>query len=457
MAGDFEMAKAYIQFDARDVGAVANGIATIDEHFKKIPASAEAAVGGVAKVEEGLHGLLTSLRGFREVIGLGLGVGIGRQLFEQIHEGVSKIVEETEAAREAGLSWGDSFSSGLEKLVGMKTALEEILELKKETKEISDQQNKLDQETADIIAKSRGEDNRQFPDVPGGDAKLQQYAEARKKAQADLVGPEEEENKAKLHADALRSQGAPQFAQEAADDALKKLVDEHENLRKAEQAAEQAYRDTERDLKAEQERKDAINVAQVNAHDEAEAYWMNLRELAKDNAEFDKELQEGMDEARRKAKEDQQKENELFDRMLREGEEIARANAEKQKKADEEHKRNADEAQRILKETDPVAALKKEFEEIERLVGTGDLTRAQADKAEKLEKAEAAKAAQKEEKELGQHPEFMGPEQFAKHIQEGLSQDTTAKEHLKVAQEASGKLDAIVVNTANPPPAAMVA
>src|SRR5436190_16857685 len=64
------------------------------KHFgQEVPKQVQQAVGGIKSLEEKLHGTLQGLRGFREVIGLGLGVGIGRTLFEHIHEGVMKMAE----------------------------------------------------------------------------------------------------------------------------------------------------------------------------------------------------------------------------------------------------------------------------------------------------------------------------------------------------------------------------
>ncbi len=68
------------------------------------------------------------------------------------------------------------------------------------------------------------------------------------------------------------------------------------------------------------------------------------------------------------------------------------------KRQDEQKKKNADEAKKFIEQSDPLAKLKDEFKEIDRLVGTGDLKSDQAKKAKDKEIKEFNAANRKDNK-----------------------------------------------------------
>ena len=95
-------------------------------------------VGDVEGFAHKMHESLGVIRQFKPLLELGFGVEIGRQAFEQLHEGLTKGLGEFEAAQRAGMSFGDSLLSGVEKALHLKTALEDLIERQKALKEGAD-------------------------------------------------------------------------------------------------------------------------------------------------------------------------------------------------------------------------------------------------------------------------------------------------------------------------------
>src|SRR5436190_1432805 len=89
-------------------------------------------IGGLRQLSEQLHSGMKSMRDFNAVLELGFGMRIGRMIFEKIHEGFVHFVEGANEASHAGLSLGDAYLDGAKKILGMKTAVEELNEKLKE-------------------------------------------------------------------------------------------------------------------------------------------------------------------------------------------------------------------------------------------------------------------------------------------------------------------------------------
>ncbi len=111
---------------------------------KEVPKAMNDALGGVKALEEKLHGTFSALRGFREVIGLGLGVGVGRQIFEKVHEAIVNLAEGFASGTAAGESFSGAMADAVKNMLGMKTHAKEL-----------EEQNKKLVDTFEALAKAR--------------------------------------------------------------------------------------------------------------------------------------------------------------------------------------------------------------------------------------------------------------------------------------------------------------
>jgi len=415
------------EFNARDAGATAAGIKQVNEALTQTKPAAEAAVAGVGAVNEGLHSVLTGLRGYREVIGLALGIPIGRMLVEQIHEGAGKAIEGFNAASEAGLGFSASLQDGISKILGMKTATEELAEAHKNLAEAMKDS-----------AKTREEVKQQLDPK---DATYQFLGEGGS-GQADkkLSGLKDDLDKA--------SKGGVEAAK-----ALKEYQAETErqvksqapfgggiaNSIRGERAAGEKSLSSEVDIA-----RAAQNLAQTRLNNSQQEYgqanatagiaagkqaltdmWKGITDTAKKEWDSVAKIVGNTGKAFSKEGEKAAKEHtEQQDRKMRQ--EAHEAEDFFKHKAEQE-KANAESAKRF-KDQDKLTDFKEKAKEIERLVGTGNLSRSEADKAEK---GLMARDQQKSH--------FMNPEDLVKNLQESLGgkEDPlpTQKEMLAVLKE----------------------
>jgi hypothetical protein len=195
----------------------------------------------------------------------------------------------------------------------------------------------------------------------------------------------------------LRAQGAPQFAQEAADDALKLLIQQHEALRKAEQAAEEAYRMAERDLKAEQADAAARKQAKKDRDDAERELNFELKQEAKEK-KTRQDLAKGQDEdAAREIREIEREGAELTRQWLKE-------KIEADKETEKQHKDD-------IKDLDEQAKKNNEF----RRASQEALQQFNHQEDEQLKKDDRGSGVRI----------FHGVEDFANSIQEGLTKEDT--------------------------------
>jgi len=247
--GDFKLATAYVEFSARDAGATINGIKQVEDAFRKVPAATNEAVGGIKRADESLHGLLQSLRGYREVIGLSLGLPIGRMLFEQIHEGAAKAVEGFDLAREHGAGFFDSLAMGIGKAVGLGAALDSLIERQKQLKEVSADYIKTGEHMAELLdrlahpnAPPKDLPNLSPADRAAGKKTLEESDEARKKAQEYAApGRAEIQEQEKRVAEA-KSRGS-EVDEYNETEKLKELHDQFDKLISAADAAEKKFQE----------------------------------------------------------------------------------------------------------------------------------------------------------------------------------------------------------------------
>ena len=220
---------------------------------KEVPKQMNDAIGGVKALEEKLHGAFSTLRGFREVIGLGLGVGVGRQIFEKVHEGIVHLVEGFNEGTAAGENFSDSLADGIKNMLGMKTHAEELAE-----------SNKKLTDTFEALAKSREKHEetlhpkeQEFPYVSGAEADLKAAKEARDKAYEGLAEPSKELANIAKRRDELQKMfdaagGGTQADRERSfgplDEERNKVMAEHGTAFAAARAADSHYEEVQKDL-----------------------------------------------------------------------------------------------------------------------------------------------------------------------------------------------------------------
>jgi hypothetical protein len=135
--------------------------------------------------------------------------------------------------------------------------------------------------------------------------------------------------------------------------------------------------------------KDKITGMWDNLADKAKFAWGAVGKVVSDTAgAFKKDI----DKENKKAAKDKAEDN---DKKMRQE---AKEAAEFFRQQEEKKKKNADEAKNFIEQSDPFAKLKDELAEIDRLVGTGNLTSAQAKKAKDRELKEFSAANRRDNK-----------------------------------------------------------
>lgn len=90
---------------------------------------------GLRSLAEDLHHGQKQLAAFNSLFELGFGFHVSRMFFEKIHEGLMKLGEGFQQGRAYGLSWGEALVAGAGHALGLKTALDDMIESERKARE----------------------------------------------------------------------------------------------------------------------------------------------------------------------------------------------------------------------------------------------------------------------------------------------------------------------------------
>jgi hypothetical protein len=105
----------------------------VNDSIDKVKSHAKGMGNPLGEFEHGLHGVTSSLRGFREVTELAFGFHVGRMFFEKVHEAFVKFGEGVSDAIKDGEDFGHALEDGAKHLLGMETHAEALARHMKES------------------------------------------------------------------------------------------------------------------------------------------------------------------------------------------------------------------------------------------------------------------------------------------------------------------------------------
>lgn len=398
---------------------------------------------GLDGIRHELEHLSSHIFSFGGLLHIAFGTAAARAIFHELHHVIKEVAEGFSEGEHAGLGFAGSIGVGVEKALGMRTALDDIASAEKvaaeNAKELANEAEralKAAREHRDLTEKAgesirggtrnivtgRGTED-EDSDTPNSerqgvlkeyDKKIQKNGDdlednARKRKK--LYEDEQRKIEARHHEGKHLSDGEVREEQgilQAQDNALmaehNRLTKEHLQLQNERLALETRLSiETESDEKAkkEKEKTKELDAKMRQEGHEADEFFRKQKEGEKTAAQ--KELEHKMQE---------------LDRFIE-------SEMQKQAKSEEQAKHDDESAKRIRDSTDPTAKLKDEFTEIARLVGIGKLTEDEAQKARKRDVKEFNQANQRDNKIEFRSADVAANDMLKKSLEEASLQKET--------------------------------
>lgn len=353
---------------------------------------------GLSNVAHTIDHLREHIMSFEGLLHIGFGTSAARAIFHGLHHGILEVGEGFREAQEHGLGFAASLGDGLAKVLGMRSAVEEIKEHEKQAAEAA-------KEHADAI-------DRQI--------KLARERRDLGKSAARDLGEGKERGLSEIGAPDVTPSSEAQTAIRKYDDAIDKLSDQ---IRDADRAQKTAFaKFSLPGIKGEdvdKAQKEFNTALQQSTDLRRQRNKLEQDREQTERVAFANKIRDDQAAAAKKDLKDSQDQDKYWDEVTK----FTLKQAEEQgKRNEEEDKKKSDEAWRIVERNNPLEAIKGQAIHAQRLFEGGFLTAQERD-----QEFDRLKGQFSEKDSQPQRAKFMGLEQMARSVQESIGKEKPEK------------------------------